>query len=225
MLRRHGASFPARHRGCTKKWEQISNNSDSPNWLVGNSQMAKFHAKCGTYQIAYKRGAKLMEIIKEAEWIISNKKATHVILDGIQNSVPEIIRGNLKLEDQVLEKLRVLNKSAVVVLAEVLYCPEHQRLNDALNLVNRQVRRLNRAASGQASPQPWKVLVSVKRDKGRKRKDQVSILPGAYSRDGYHISHFKAQEYEAKLATYLKDLVMTTPTTSSTSTPTSSVRN
>ena len=85
--------------------------------------MAKFHAKCGNYQIAYKRGGKLMEIIEEAEWIISNKKATHVILDGIQNSVPEIIRGNLKLEDQVLEKLRVLNKSAVVVLAEVLYCP------------------------------------------------------------------------------------------------------
>ena len=26
--------------------------------------MAKFHAKCGTYQIAYKRGAKLMEIIE-----------------------------------------------------------------------------------------------------------------------------------------------------------------
>ena len=67
--------------------------------------MAKFHAKCGTYQIAYKRGGKLMEIIEEAEWIIYNKKATHVIVNGIQNSVPEIIRGNLRLEDQVLEKL------------------------------------------------------------------------------------------------------------------------
>ena len=66
-----------------------------------------------------------MEIIEEAEWIIDNKKATHVIVDSIQNSIPEIIRGNLKLEDQVLEKLRVLNKNAVVVLAEVLYCPEH----------------------------------------------------------------------------------------------------
>ena len=113
----------------------------------------------------------------------------------------------------------------MVVLAEVLYCPEHQKLKDALNLVNRQVRRLNRAASGQASPQAWKVLVSVKRDKGRKRKAQVSILPGVYSRDGYHISHPKAQEYKAMLATYLKDLVMTTPTPSSTSNPTSSVRN
>ena len=187
--------------------------------------MAKFYAKCGTYQIAYKRGAKLMEILEEAEWIIYNKKATHVIVDGIQNSVPEIIRGNLKLEDQVLEKLRVLNKSAVVVLAEVLYCPEHQRFTDALNLVNRQVKRLNRAASGQASPQPWKALASVKRDKGRKRKVQVSILPGAYSRDGYHISYPKAQEYEAKLAAYLKNLVKTTPTPGSTSTPISSVRD
>ena len=53
--------------------------------------MAKFHAKCGNYQIAYKRGGKLMEIIEEAEWLISNKKATHVVIDGIQNSVPEII--------------------------------------------------------------------------------------------------------------------------------------
>merc|ERR1712240_95140 len=225
MFRRHGPSFPARRRGGTKKWKRISNNSDSPNWLVGNSPMAKFHAKCGTYQIAYKRGAKLMEILEEAEWIIYNKKATHVIVNGIQNRVPEIVRGNLKLEDQVLEKLRVLNMSAVVVLAEVLYCPEHQRLNNALNLVNRQVRRLNRAASGQASPQPWKVLVSVKRDKGRKRKAQVSILPDTYSRDRYHISHPKAQEYEAKLATYLKNLVMTTSTPGFTSTPTSSGRN
>merc|ERR1712002_411561 len=211
-------------RGGTKKWELISNNSGSANWLVGNSQMAKFHAKGGNYQIAYKRGGKLMEIIEEAEWLIAKKKATHVIIDGIQNSVPEIIQGNLKLEEQVLRRLKVLNQFAVVVLAEVLYCPEHQRLNDALNLVNRQVRRLNRAASGQASPQPWKVLVSVKRDKGRKQKAQVIALPNAYSRDGYHISHSKAREYKAELATYLKDLVMTTPTPSSTSTPTSSAR-
>merc|ERR1711955_85128 len=133
------------------------------------------------------------------------------------------MRGHLKLEEQVLKRLKVLNESAVVVLEEVLYCPEHHKFNDALNLVNRQVRRLNREASGQASPQPWKVFISVKR--GRKRKAQVSVLPNAYSRDGYHISHSKAQEYEAKLATYLKDLTMTTPTPSSTSTPTSSARN
>merc|ERR1712163_102339 len=96
-------------------------------------------------------GAKLMEIIEEAEWIIRNKRVTHVIVNGIQNSVPEIIRGNLRLEDQVLEKLRMLNRSAVVVLAEALYCPEHQKFTDALNLVNRQVKRLNKAASGQLS--------------------------------------------------------------------------
>merc|ERR1711873_311954 len=99
------------------------------------------------------------------------------------------------------------------------YCPEHHKFNDALKLVNRQVRQLNREASGQASPQPWKVLTSIKRDKGRKRKAKVIALPNAYSRDGYHISHFKAPEYEAELATYLKDLVTTTPTPSSTSTP------
>ena len=85
-----------------------------------------------------------------------------------------------------------MNKSAVVVLAEVLYCPEHHQFNDTLNLVNRQVRRINREALGQASPQPWKVLVSIKRDKGRKKKDKVIVLPGSYSRDGYHISHSKA---------------------------------
>ena len=162
-----------------------------------------------------------MEIIEEAEWLVSKKKATHVLIDGIQNSVPEIMRGHLKLEEQVLQRLKVLNKSAVVVLAEVLYCPEHHKFNDALNLVNRQVRRLNREASGQASPQPWKVLVSIKRDKGRKQKDKVIVLPDSYSRDGYHISHSKAREYEAELATYMKDLVATTSTPNPTSTSTS----
>merc|ERR1712112_205995 len=227
MYPKQGPSYPdreARRRRGHHKWEWISNNHHSSNWLVGNSQMAKFHATHGDYQIIYKRGGKLMEIIEEAEWLVSKQKATHVLIDGIQNSVPEIVRGHLKLEKQVLQRLKVLNKSAVVVLAEVLYCPEHHRLNDALNLVNRQVRRLNREASGQASPQPWKVLVSVIRDKGRKRKAQVSILPNAYSRDGYHISHSKAQEYEAELATYLKDLVTTTPTPSSTSTSTPPAR-
>merc|ERR1712126_661048 len=207
------------------KWEWISNNRYSSNWLVGNCQMAKFHATHGDYQIVFKRGGRLREIIEEADWLVSKQRATHILIDGIQNSVPEIVKGHLSLEKQVLEKLKVMNKSAVVVLAEVLYCLEHHQFNDTLNLVNRQVRRINREASGQASPQPWKVLVSIKRDKGRKRKAQVSILPGAYSRDGYHISHPKAQEYEAKLATYLKDLVMTTSTPGSTSTPTSSVRN
>merc|ERR1711867_91018 len=137
-----------------------------------------------------------MEIIEEAEWLDSKQRATHILIDGIQKSVPEIVRGHLSLEKQVLERLKAMNKSAVVVLAEVLYCPEHHKFNDTLNLVNRQVRRLNREASGQASPQPWKVLVAVKRDKGRKRKAQVSALPNAYSRDGYHIIHSKAREYK-----------------------------
>merc|ERR1712082_263006 len=100
-----------------------------------------------------------------------------------------------------------------------LYCPEHHKFNDALNLLNRQVRRLNREASGQASPQPWKVLVSIKRDKGRKQKDKVIVLLDSYFRDGYHISHSKAREYEAELATYMKDLVATPNSTSTSTSP------
>ena len=135
-----------------------------------------------------------MEIIEEAEWLVSKQRVTHVLIDGIQNSVPEIVRGHLSLEKQVLERLKVMNKSAVVVLAEVLYCPEHHQFNDTLNLVNRQVRRINREASGQASPQPVKVRVSIKRDKGRKQKDKVIVLPDSCSRDVYHISYSKARE-------------------------------
>ena len=159
-----------------------------------------------------------MEIIAEAERLVSKKKATHVLIDGIQNSIPDIVRGHLSLETDVLERLKVLNKRALVVLAEVLYCPKHHQFNDTLHLVNRQVRRINREASGQASPQPWKVLVSIKRDKSRKQKDKVIVLPDSYSRDGYHISHSKAREYEAELAAYMKDLVASTSIPNSTST-------
>merc|ERR1712243_361820 len=123
MFQRQGPSFPGREacrRGGHQKWEWISNNNYSSNWLVGNSQMAKFHATCGDYQIVYKREGKLMEIIEEAEWLVSKKKATHVLIDGIQNSVPEIMRVHLKLEKQVLQRLKVLNESAVVVLEEVM---------------------------------------------------------------------------------------------------------
>ena len=60
---------------------------------------------------------------KKTEWLITSKKATHVIVDGIQNSVREIRNGSLKLEKDVLSRLKVLNKQAKVVLAEVLYCP------------------------------------------------------------------------------------------------------
>ena len=61
----------------------------------------------------------------EAEWIIISKKATHVIIDGIQNSVHDIRQGTLNLETEVLPRLKALNKRALVVLSEVLYCPEH----------------------------------------------------------------------------------------------------
>ena len=132
------------------------------------------------------------------------------------------MRGHLSLETDVLERLKVMNKRAVVVLAEVLYCPKHHQFNDTLHLVNRQVRRINREASGQASPQPWKVLVSIKRDMSRKQKEKVIVLPDSYSRDGYHISHSKVLEYEAELAAFMKDMVASTsaPTSASTSTST-----
>ena len=93
-----------------------------------------------------------MELIAEAEWLVSTKKATHVLIDGIQNSIPDIVRGYLDLEADVLQRLKVLNRRALVVLAEVLYCPEHHQYTDTLHLVNRQVRRINREASRLASP-------------------------------------------------------------------------
>ena len=102
-----------------------------------------------------------MEIMAEAEWLITTKKATHVLIDGIQNSVPDIVRGTLNLETEVKQRLKSLNKRALVVLTEVLYCPEHQQYEDTLHLINRQVRRMNREASGLASPQPWRALSSI----------------------------------------------------------------
>ena len=42
-----------------------------------------------------------MEIMAEAEWLINTKKATHILVDGIQNSVPNIVRGTLNLEAEV----------------------------------------------------------------------------------------------------------------------------
>jgi len=55
-----------------QKWlEWLSNNSSSTNWLVGNSQMAKFSGSQGDYQIMYKRGGRIVEIVAEAEWIIT----------------------------------------------------------------------------------------------------------------------------------------------------------
>ena len=139
------------------KFKWMATNSSSPNWLVGNSQMARFQCQ-GDYQITYKRGGRLLEIVAEAEWVITAKKATHIIIDGIQNSVHEIRQGTLNLETEVLPRLKALNKRALVVLSEVLYCPEHHQYEDTLHLINRQVRRMNREASRLVSPQPWRAL-------------------------------------------------------------------
>ena len=75
-----------------------------------------------------------MELVAEAEWLITTKNATHVLIDGIQNSIPDIIRGTLNLETDVQQRLKALNKRALVVLTEVLYCPEHQQYEDTLHL-------------------------------------------------------------------------------------------
>ena len=130
--------------------------------------MAKFSGALGHYQIMYKRGGKIDEILAEEEWIILSKKATHVIVDGIQNSVMDIRNGSLKLEKEVFSRLKVLNKQAKVVLAEVLYCPEHLEYLSMLQMINRQVRRMNKEALGMDSPQPWRALNTIHRDKKRK---------------------------------------------------------
>ena len=111
------------------------------------------------------------------------------------------------MEMDVLTSLKSLNMRAVVVLAEVLYCPEHRHYNAKLHSINRQVRRINRAASGLASPKPWRALGEVQRAKNRRQKDKVLVFPDSYSRDGYHISGTKIVEYEAELSAYLRDMV------------------
>ena len=57
----------------SKNFEQVKqrpNAAASNRWIVGNSQMAKFSGALGHYQIMYKRGGKIEEIVAEAEWII-----------------------------------------------------------------------------------------------------------------------------------------------------------
>ena len=148
-----------------------------------------------------------MEIMAEAEWLINTKKATHVLVDGIQNSVPDIVRGTLNLEREVHQRLKALNKRALVVLSEVLYCPEHQQHLDTLHLINRQVRRMNREASGLASPQPWRALNSIKKGRNRREKKQVPIFPNSYARDGYHINQVHILNYEAELAAFMAAMI------------------
>ena len=171
--------------------------------MIRNSQMSRFQI-LGDYQLYYKRGGKLPEILTEAEWVIITKKATHMIIDGIQNSVKDIQNGTLNLETEVLPRLKLLNKHAQVVLSEVLYCPEHLHLHeDTLNLINRQVRRINKEASGLTSPKPWKALCEIKKGTKRKEKKKVEVFPGAFARDGYHIHDRFITSYEAELAAYL----------------------
>ena len=105
------------------RFQWISSNHKSSNWLVGNSQMANFSGLQGDYQITFKRGGKIMELVAEAEWLITTKKATHVLIDGIQNSIPDIVRGSLNLETDVQQRLKVLNKRALVVLAKCCTVP------------------------------------------------------------------------------------------------------
>ena len=148
-----------------------------------------------------------MEIMAEAEWLINTKKATHILVDGIQNSVPDIVRGTLNLEAEVHQRLKALNKRALVVISEVLYCPEHQKYLDTLHLINRQVRRMNREASGLVSPQPWRALNSINRDRSRRKRDQIDIFPDSYARDGYHINQTRILHYEAELAAFMAAMV------------------
>ena len=137
----------------------------STHWLIGGSKMAKFSGTLGHYQIMYKRGGQIEEIMEKTEWLITSKQATHVIVDGVQNSVREIREDNLKLERDVLPRLKALNKQAKVILAEVLYCPQHLHLGclNTLHMINRQIRRMNKEASGMKSPQPWRVLNMITR--------------------------------------------------------------
>ena len=143
----------------------------------------------------------------EAEWIIISKKATHVIIDRIQNSVHDICQGTLSLETEVLPRLKALNKRALVVLSEVLYCPEHLQYEDTLHLINRQVWRINREASGLTSPQPWRALNIIKKGKNRKEKKQVVIFPTSYARDNYHINQVSILNYEAELAAFMAAMI------------------
>ena len=122
----------------------------STNWLIGGSKMAKFSGTLGNYKILYKRGGRISEILEKTEWLITSKQATHVILDGVQNDVRDIRHGILELERDVLPRLKALNTQAKVIIADVLYCPQHLDLDylNTLHLINRQIRRMNKEASG-----------------------------------------------------------------------------
>ena len=59
-------------------------------------------------------------------------------------------------------------------------------------------------ASGLETPAPWTVLAKKTRNMNRKKRDVLTIFPGAFGRDGYHIANDKKPEYEKKLAEFLE---------------------
>ena len=141
----------------------------------------------------------------ETERLVFWNEATHVIVDGFQNSVRDIRTGTLKLEADILPRLKALNKQAKVVLSEVLYCPEHKEYINTLHMINRTVRRMNREASGMESPRPWKALNAIYRN--RKQADTVTTFPDSFTKDGYHINVAKIIDYEAELAAFMAAMV------------------
>ena len=194
----------------SKNFEQViqrPNAASSTKWLVGNSQMAKFSGALGHFQIRYKRGGKIEEIMAETERLVTSNKATHVIVDGFQNSVRDIRSGILNLEVDILPRLKFLNKKAKVVLSEVLYCPEHQEYVNTLHMINRQIRRMNREASGMETPRPWKALNAIYQNRNRKQAYTVTQFPDAFTKDGYHINVAKIIDYEAELAACMAAMV------------------
>ena len=86
--------------------------------------------------------------MEKTEWLITSKQATPVIVHGIQNDVTDIRHGILKLERDVLPKLKALNTQAKVILAEVLYCPQHLEYLSTLHMITRQIRRMNKEVTG-----------------------------------------------------------------------------
>ena len=169
--------------------------------------MAMFSGALGHFQIRYKRGGKIEEIMAETERLMTSNLATHVIVDGFQNSVRDIRSGILNLEVDILPRLKFLNRKAMVVLSEVLYCPEHQEYVNTLHMINRQIRRMNRVASGMETPRLWKALGAIYRNPNRKQADTVIQFPDAFAKDGYHINVAKIVDYEAELAACMAAMV------------------
>ena len=167
----------------------------------------KIEGKFRDYSIAFKRGGRILEIMEEAEWLVNKGGATHVLVDGVQNSVKEILAGRVNLEEEVLDKLKEMNKKATALLTEVLYCPEHTGYQAGLHRINRQIRKINKIASGLVTPKPWIVLAIKKRNMNRKKKDIMKILPDAFKRDGYHISDKMLPVYEEYLSKSMNNML------------------